>query len=140
MQRPALNGLLAVLVGTAVGVSSYLFVGYASLAVVSAVCWTAVVWLVGRVGRLYPAYATGERWRDKRWTGLSVGVVTLAALLGVSPTLPLSSDLRLGLGILILGAGLAAYTAGSLAVLERTEAPPTEPPSASDGGYSVGED
>lgn len=41
-------------------------------------------------------------WADKRWTGLSVGLVTLAALVGVSPTLPIAADLRFGLAFLVL--------------------------------------
>jgi hypothetical protein len=140
MEPHTRNTLLALLVGALVGAGLYAFAGYASLAAVAAVCWAVAVKLVLRVGRLYPAFATGEDWTDSRWTGLGGGVVSLAALLGVSPTLPLSPELRLGLGILVLGAGTAAYTAGTLAVLERTETSPEPSTPASDGAFSVSED
>ncbi|WP_435115005.1 hypothetical protein [Halolamina sp. C58] len=39
----------------------------------------------------------------------------------MSPALPVTEELRFGLGILVVGTGLLAYTAGSLAVLERIE-------------------
>jgi hypothetical protein len=119
MDRALRDSLLAV--GGGVGVSAGLqwLAGHLSLALVAGLCWATALKLVLHVGDRYPAYATGESWADKRWTGLSTGLVTLAALLGVGPTLPISAELRLGLGVLVLGAGLAAYTAGSLAVLER---------------------
>jgi hypothetical protein len=138
METQTRNTLLAILVGVAVGTGLFPFTGDASLAAVAAVCWAVAVTLVLRVGRLYPAFATGEDWTDKRWTGLGVGVVVLAALLGVSPTLPLSAELRLGLGVLVVGAGTAAYTAGTLAVLARSDGPPTSS-SAPDRAYSADE-
>jgi len=46
--------------------------------------------------------------------------MTLAALIGVSPALPISPDLRLGLGFLVIGAGFVGYTTGTMAELERT--------------------
>jgi len=138
MEPHTRNTLIAVLVGAAVGAGLYAFVGYASLAAVAAVCWAVAVKLVLRVGRLYPAFATGEDWTDSRWTGLGVGVVALAALLGVSPTLPLSPELRFGLGILVLGAGTAAYTAGTLAAVERDDV--ERPASSTDRAYAASED
>jgi hypothetical protein len=41
------------------------------------------------------------------------------AFVGVSPALPVSNEFRLALGFLVLSTGLVAYTAGTLAVLER---------------------
>ena len=57
-------------------------------------------------------------WTDKRWAGLSVGLVTLSALLCVSPPRPISNELRHGLGFLATGTGFVAYVAVTLAVLE----------------------
>jgi hypothetical protein len=121
MDRALRDSILAV--GGGVGVAGGLqwLASHLSLALVAGLCWATALKLVRHVGDRYPDYATGESWADKRWTGLSTGLVTLAALLGVGPTLPISAELRLGLGVLVLGAGLAAYTAGSLAVLERIE-------------------
>lgn len=66
--------------------------------------------------------------------------MTLGALLGVSPLLPISSELRLGLESLVLGAGLVAYSAGIFTVLERVDDDPevattatAETPSSTDG-------
>jgi len=139
MENRTRNTLLAALVGIAVGAGLFPFVGDALLAAVAAACWAVAVKLVLRVGRLYPAFATGEDWTDRRWSGLGVGVVALAALLGVSPTLPVSAELRLGLGVLVVGAGTAAYTAGTLAVVERHDGPGAGS-AGSDGAYSSAED
>ena len=122
--RYTVPGLLALLVVVGIGGGLYRLTGQLSLALVTGFCWVCGLGLTLHVGRRYPAYATGETWADKRWTGVSVGIVTLAALVGVGPTLPLSSDLRFGLGLLVLGAGLVAYAAGTLAVLERVEDEP----------------
>ena len=123
--RFALLGALVLLVSGGISGGLYQLTGQLSLALVTGLCWACGLGLTLHVGHLYPDYATGESWADKRWTGVSVGIVTLAALLGVGPTLPLSSDLRLGLGLLVLGAGLVAYAAGTLAVLERVEDEPS---------------
>jgi hypothetical protein len=53
------------------------------------------------------------------------GVLGVAALLGVAPTLPITDELCLALGVLVLGTGLTAYVAGTLAILERTVPDPT---------------
>lgn len=120
MERTTRDTLIALLVGG--GISAVgLYWGYPSLAVVTGLCWAGGLKLTLRIGHLYPAYATGETWADKRWSMLGVGLVSLAGLIGVSPLLPISNELRLGLGFLVLGAGLAAYSTGTLAVLERVD-------------------
>ncbi|ELZ09239.1 sterol desaturase family protein [Halovivax asiaticus JCM 14624] len=121
MDRSTRDTLVSIFVGGGVGAGLYWIAGYESLALVTGLCWACGLKLTLHVGHRYPAFATGESWTDKRWTGLSVGAVTGAALVGVSPLLPLSNDLRFGLGALVLGAGLVAYPAGSLAVLERVD-------------------
>ncbi|MFP4590727.1 MAG: sterol desaturase [Halobacteriales archaeon] len=142
MERTIRDTLIALLIGGGITGGLYWLSGHISLALVTGLCWVCGLKLTLHIGYLYPAYATGDTWTDKRWTGLSVGLVTLAALIGVSPMLPLSSELRLGLGFLVIGAGLVAYSAGTLAVLERVEgssekatAKNSEMPSSTDGDY-----
>lgn len=121
MQRTTRDTLLALVVGSGVAGGLYWLGGRGSLALVTGLCWACGLKLSLHVGHLYPAFAVGDSWADKRWTALGVGLVTLAALVGVSPTLPVSNESRLGLGFLVLGAGLVAYAAGTLAVLERLD-------------------
>jgi len=140
MERAIRDTLVALLVGGGISGGLYWLSGYISLALVTGVCWACGLKLTLYIGHLYPAYFTGDTWSDKRWTGLGVGLVNLAALIGVSPMLSLSSELFLGLGLLVLGAGLVAYSAGTLAVLERVESDSGTttssnpiPPSSTDG-------
>lgn len=119
MERAIRDSLLAILLGGGVSGGLYWLGGHLSLAVVAGLCWACGLKLTLHVGNVYPAYAAGETWADKRWTMLSVALMTLAALIGVSPSLPLSNDLRLGFGFLLVGSGFVAYAAGTLAVLER---------------------
>jgi hypothetical protein len=60
-------------------------------------------------------------WERNRWVGLGVGIINLAALVGVSPSLPISAEVRLGLGVLVIGTGLVGFAAASLAQRERHE-------------------
>ena len=121
MKQTVRDFLVGLTVGGGLGGGLYWLSGHPILAVVTGLCWACGLKLTFSIEHRYPAYATGDTWADKRWTGLSVGLVTLAALIGVSPVLPLSDELRLGLGFLVGGAGLVAYSAGTLAVLERVE-------------------
>ncbi|SFT01286.1 sterol desaturase [Halostagnicola kamekurae] len=136
MQRTARDTLVALLVGCAVSIGLYWIGRYPSLALVTGLCWVCGLKLTLHIGNRYPAYATGETWNDKRWTGLSVGLVTLAALIGVSPLLDVSDELRLGLGFLITGAGFVAYATGTLAVLERIDGDSAGASAASERAYS----
>lgn len=77
MERTTRDTLIAFLVGG--GISAVgLYWGYPSLAVVTGLCWAGGLKLTLRIGHLYPAYATGETWADKRWSMLGVGLVSLA--------------------------------------------------------------
>ena len=140
MKRTIRDTLIALLVGGGLGGGFYWLGGHISFALVTGLCWACGLKLTLYIGHLYPTYATGETWADKRWTGLSVGLVTLAALIGVSPTLPISNDLRLGLGFLVTGAALVAYSAGTLAVLERVEGNPNAASSNPETPYSTDSD
>ena len=123
MERPVRDTLLALGAGGSAAAGLYWLAGVRSLSIslTTGFCLGCALKLVLYVGDRYPAFATGESWADKRWTGVAVGVVTLAAFVGVSPLLPISNELRLALSFLVLSAGLAAYTAGTLAVLERVD-------------------
>jgi hypothetical protein len=119
MEQTTRDTLVAALAGGGVAVGLYWLGGHVGLALVTGVCWGCGLKLTFHVDRLYPAFATGATWGDRRWAGVGIGVVALAALAGVTPTLPVSNEVRLGLGLLVTGAGLTAYAAGTMAVLER---------------------
>ncbi|ACV12778.1 sterol desaturase family protein [Halorhabdus utahensis DSM 12940] len=121
MQHSTRAFLGSLAVGTVVGFGLYWLVGRVTLAVVTGVTWTAALGVTLHIRRAYPAFSTGESWGDKRWTGLAVAVVTLAALIGAGPALPVSADFQFALGLLVLGASFTAYMAGTLAVLDRVD-------------------
>jgi len=78
----------------------------------------AVAAMLLRVRREFPDRQTGDGWRDGRWAGFSVGVTNLAALVGLQ-LVPFSDGYRLAVVLLVLLVGLAGYTGGSLAEMER---------------------
>lgn len=119
MTRSSIQRLVGLVVAVIVGVALYWLVGNVGLAAVAGTIWGIGIAIVLYIARQYPSRVTGTAWTDKRWTGLGVGLVTLASLVGVSPTLPISADLRLALGILVLGAGTVGYVTGSVAEMER---------------------
>lgn len=121
MTRTSLHWLAGIFVTVVVSSGLYWFIGDVALAVVTGLTWGISLLITLRIARQHPSHTTGERWRDKRWTGLSTGLITLAALIGVSPALPISPDLRLGIGFLVIGTGFVGYTAGTIAELERTQ-------------------
>ncbi len=140
MDRTIRDSLVTLLVGGGISGGLYWIGGHISLALVTGLCWACGLTLTFHIGHRYPEYTTGGTWADKRWTVLSTGLVTLAALIGVSPMLPLSNELRLGLGFLVIGASLVAYSAGTLAILERVEDNSTVTPTNSGTPYSTDSD
>lgn len=140
MDRTIRDSLVTLLVGGGISGGLYWIGGHISLALVTGLCWACGLILTFHIGHRYPEYATGGTWAAKRWTVLSTGLVTLAALIGVSPMLPLSNELRLGLGFLVIGASLVAYSAGTLAILERVEDNSTVTPTNSGTPYSTDSD
>jgi len=117
--RTSTHRVVGILVTLTISGGIYWFVEDFGLAVVTGLIWGSSLLIILRIARLYPSHMTGNGWSDGRWTGVSTGLTTLAALVGVSPTLPISAELRLGLGFLVLGAGFVGYTAGTMAELER---------------------
>jgi len=119
MTHISFHRLAGIFVTLVVSGGLYWLVGDFALAAVTGLTWGGGLIITLRIARQYPSHTTGDNWSDKRWTGLSTGLITLAALVGVSPALPISPNLRLGLGFLVIGAGFVGYTAGTLAELER---------------------
>ncbi|ELZ81387.1 sterol desaturase [Haloferax larsenii] len=122
MERTSLVWLVGLLVAMLVSSGLYWFANTIGLAVATGLVWGTGVATILHIGWHYPSYTTGDEWGDKRWTGLSTGLVTLAATIGVSPTLPVRSELRLGLGFLVVGVGFVGYTAATMAEIERNTA------------------
>jgi len=58
-----------------------------------------------------------------RWSGLSTGFLLAVVVFGVAPTLPLDNDLRLGLRVLVLGAGYAMWLFGVSYAREKNDDP-----------------
>ena len=116
MDRSARNILIALVVGGGITGGVYAIAGHPVLAGVTGLCWAGGVALALRVKHLYPAYWTGGR-----WSGLASGTFTLAGTIGVSPMLPVTNEVRFGLGALVIGVAFVTHLAGMLAVLERTD-------------------
>ena len=119
MVHRALPWIVTVAVTALVGGGSYWLHGFVSLALFTGLVWGVGIGILVRIYRLHPERATGTSWADKRWTGLGVGLLNGAGLLGVSPFLPIPDDLRLGLAFLVLGTGLLGYQAAAMAEMER---------------------
>ncbi|WP_396612588.1 sterol desaturase [Haloferax sp. S1W] len=119
MSHRTVSSVVGFLVAILVSGGLYWLVGNVGLAVVTGILWGTGATITLSMRQQYPSHSTGDAWKDKRWTGLSAGLVTLAATLGVSPTLPVSAELRLGLGFLVVGVGFVGYTAATMAELER---------------------
>lgn len=118
--RQRLSAVGAVLVGTVVAAGLFALVEDPTLAVVTGLFWAIGVGLLARHLRLEesrPAF-DGNDWSVARWSGAFGGLMTLAAVLGVSPTLPISTELRLGLGLLVVGVALASVNLGAAMMLD----------------------
>lgn len=119
MTRTSVHWLIGLLVTLVVSGGLYWFVGNVGLAAVTGLTWGSGLLITLRIARQRPAHTTGDSWKDKRWTVVSTGLMTLAALVGVNPTLPIETDTRLALGLLVIGVSFVGYTAGTMAELER---------------------
>lgn len=120
MVRTSLYWIVGFLVTLVVSSGLYWFVGNIGLAAVTGLTWGSGLLITLRIARQYPSHTTGDTWADKRWTGVSTGLITLAALVGVNSMLPISVDLQFALGLLIIGVGIVGYTTGTMAELERS--------------------
>ena len=139
MDRSTRDILITLVVGGGVAAGVYEIAGYPSLAGVTGLCWAGGIALALRLDHLYPAYWTGEGWADRRWRGLAGGTFALAATIGVSPLLPVTNEVRFGLGTLVVGVAFVTHLAGMLAVLERTDIETGAASSGSDEGQQSGD-
>lgn len=121
--RSSLRWLLGGATALIIGSGCYWLVGDPVLAAVTGLVWGVGLALTARAARYQPESTGVTNWRSTRWIGLGVAGINLAALIGVSPSLPISAELRLGIGFLIIGTGLLATATATLAVVERQ--PPT---------------
>lgn len=128
MNRAHLHRAAALLVALVVTGGLFALAGAAPLAVVAGACWGVGVGVGLRVRRLDPGVPNDDGWSDVRWTGLGVGLVTLAALVGVAPGLDLDPGVQFGLSVLVLGAGLAGYATATMTAVERHLRDPTRAP------------
>lgn len=129
MSRTVLGALAAVALGAAAAVAGAQFVGDPLFAGTVGLCVAVSVGLLVYIHREYPHRTTGDSWADERWTGLSVGVVNLAALVGLAVVEP-SAEALAGAQVLVILAGLVGYLAGSLAEMEREATAGDERPEA----------
>ena len=108
-------------VAALIGSGLYWLVDDIVFASVTGLVWGCGLALSIHQYRTAPSTPADTTWERNRWVGLGIGVVNLAALIGVSPSLPISSETRLGLGVLVIGTGLVGFAAASLAQGERNE-------------------
>jgi len=139
MNRSTRDILIALVIGGGVTGGVYGVAGHPVLAGVTGLCWAGGVALALRINHLYPAYWTGKGWADRRWRGLASGTLVFAGMIGIGPLLPVTNELRYGLGILVVGAGFVTYLMGMLAVLERTDVETGATSSGPDEGQQSGD-
>jgi len=126
MKRSVAPFIGSLAIALTLGSGLYWLVGDVGLASVTGIVWGSGVALSIHLYRSYPSLGAEPTWERKRWVGVSSGLITLAALIGVSPTLPISAELRLGLGVLVIGTGFVGMVTASLAELERVDVSPDE--------------
>ena len=122
LSSPGPRRLVGVVVGLAVAVGLHeLLVADLALAVVTGGCWGGGVALTLR-HLDSPMGESGAGWSVARWSGAFAGTLTLAATLGVSPSLHVPSDLRFALSLLVVGFGVLAFNLGGALILDATGA------------------
>lgn len=122
--KRSLRWTLALALGVTVGGGTYVWlVADPLFGAVSALFWTlgtgwSMTYLVPQTGRT-------DEWASARWSGAAGGLTALAATLGVSPTLPISSDLRLALGLFVVALSMTAINVGLALGLETVHGHPS---------------
>ena len=125
--RSSLQWMFGGSIAVCVGGACYSLVDDAIFATVTGLVWGVSLALAVHADQTRSLSTTRAGWRSRRWIGLGTSGITLAGLLGVSPTLPISAELRLGFGLLVIGTGLLATTTAMLSEAERQDK--TETPS-----------
>jgi hypothetical protein len=115
----ALSGAFSAMVGSVVGGGTYVWlVADPMFAFMLAFFWALGIALTLRYLARYTS--PGDDWQTARWSGAAGGLMALAATFGVSPTLSITSDMRLALGLFVLGVFLTALNIGLAMGLEPT--------------------
>ncbi len=115
MDRP-LPWLLALSFGASLGAGSYAWlVADPPLAAGIGLFWALGL---GLSIRRHAIVGRSRDWQTARWSGAFGGLVTLAMTVGLSPTLPVSPELRLALGLFVGGVALTTMNLGMGAGLE----------------------
>ena len=113
--------MLAATAGSLVGGATFVWlVADVALASTIALAWAVGVRLTFRYRWLLSV--RGETRRASVWSGAFAALVTLGAFFGVGPSLPLSAELRLALGLLVVGVGYASMTLGVAMTTVRADA------------------
>lgn len=114
--------LLGGVVGALLGFVSFRFLANDFMLAI----WTAIVWGIA-VSALMESLLTAPQRNQGRGglIGAMVAIAVGAALIGISPRLPISPELRLALQLLVLGTGFAGCS-GAVLLLSRS-APASSP-------------
>ena len=119
--RSSLQWMFGGSIALSVGGACYSFVDDAIFATITGLVWGIGISLLIHADQERSFSTTGADWRIDRWIGLGSGGITMAAFLGVSPSLPISAELRFGLGVLVIGTGLLATATAMLAEAEQQD-------------------
>jgi len=105
--------LLTTVVGVAIGVATFVWlISDALLAVALGFIYGVCTRLWTQYGSTLPGKIRGDDWNTTRWSAVFVLVVMGTTMVGVTATLPMSSELRLALQLLVLGTGFAGLLLG----------------------------
>ena len=119
--RSSLQWMFGGSIALSVGGASYSLVDDAIFATITGLVWGIGIALLIHADQARSLSTARADWRSGKWIGLGSGGITMAALLGVSPSLPISIDMRFGLGVLVIGTGLLATATATLAEAERQD-------------------
>ena len=112
---------LAATAGSFVGGATFVWlVADLALAGIIALTWAVGVRLTLRYRWLLSMQT--ETRRASVWSGAFAALSTFSAFFGVGPSLPLSAEFRLALGLLVVGVGYASMTLGVAMTTARADA------------------
>lgn len=110
----AVSTVVSLVVAAAIGGLSYFYLGKDLLLAV----WTALAFFaLVRTGIALLQMRPGVPSRGGVFGGVLTGMIAGAALLGVSPFLPIEPELRLALQLLVMGTGFASAAVTALFLL-----------------------
>lgn len=116
----------ALALGAAAGAGTYAWLVADVVFAVVLACFVALG--MALTVRNYALVGRPDDWETARWSGAFGGVVSLAMLVGLSPSLPVPAELRLALGLFVGSVALTAMNLGLAAGLESRNERGTEEP------------